>query len=83
MRTKTGTVTSKKMDKTLVLTVHSYKNHPKYKKRYRVSKKFYAHNPENKYEEGDKVTIYESRPLSKLKRWTTEEPRNTATTKTT
>jgi small subunit ribosomal protein S17 len=62
------------MDKTLVLTVHSYKNHPKYKKRYRVSKKFYAHNPENKYEEGDKVTIYESRPLSKLKRWTTAKP---------
>ncbi|MFC1600382.1 30S ribosomal protein S17 [Patescibacteria group bacterium] len=70
-------VTSKKMDKTLVLTVHSYKNHPKYKKRYRVSKKFYADNPENKFEEGDKVTIYESRPLSKLKRWTTEEPQPT------
>ena len=46
MRTKTGTVTSKKMDKTLVVTVHSYKNHPIYKKRYRVSNKFYADNPE-------------------------------------
>lgn len=75
MRTKTGTVTSKKMAKTLVLTVHSYKTHPKYKKRYRVSKKFYVDNPGDKYEEGDKITIYESRPLSKLKRWTTEEPK--------
>jgi len=81
MRTKTGIVTSKKMDKTLVLTVHSYKNHPKYKKRYRVSKKFYADNPENKYEEGDKITIYESKPLSKLKRWSTEEPKKDNTTK--
>ncbi len=74
MRTKTGIVTRKKTDKTLILTVHSYKNHPKYKKRYRVSKKFYAHNPENKYELGDKVTIYESKPISKLKRWTTAKP---------
>ncbi len=74
MRTKTGTVTSRKMNKTLVLTVHSYKTHPKYKKRYRVSKKFYADNPENKYEEGDKITIYETRPLSKLKRWSVVEP---------
>lgn len=79
MRTKTGIVTSKKMDKTLVLTVHTYKNHPKYKKRYRVSKKFYVDNPENKFEEGDKITVYESRPLSKLKRWTTEEPKTTKT----
>lgn len=74
MRTKTGTVTSRKMNKTLVLTVHSYKTHPKYKKRYRVSKKFYADNPENKYEEGDKITIYETRPLSKLKRWSVVKP---------
>lgn len=74
MRTKTGIVTSKKMDKTLVVTVHSYKTHPKYKKRYRVSSKFYADNPENKYEEGDDVTIYETKPLSKLKRWSTVSP---------
>ncbi len=71
MRTITGIVTSKKMDKTLVLTVDSYKNHPKYKKRYRVSKKFYVDNPENKFEVGEKITVYESKPLSKLKRWTT------------
>lgn len=73
MRTLTGIVTSKKMDKTLVLTTHSYKNHPKYKKRYRVSKKFFVHNPENKYEVGEKITVYESKPISKLKRWSTEK----------
>jgi len=74
MRTITGIVTSKKMDKTLVMTVHSYKTHRKYKKRYRVSKKFYVHNPEDKYEVGDKITVYESKPLSKLKRWSVDMP---------
>lgn len=74
MRTINGTVTSKKMDKTLVVISHRYKNHPKYKKRYRVSKKYFAHNPNNEYEVGDKVTIYETTPLSKLKRWTTVSP---------
>lgn len=74
MRTKEGIVTSDKMNRTIVVTVHSYKMHLKYKKRYRVSKKYYADNPENKYKIGDKVIIYETRPLSKLKRWTVENP---------
>lgn len=74
MRTITGIVTGKKMDKTLVVTAHRYKNHPKYKKRYRVSKKYYAHNPNNEHEVGDKITIYETTPISKLKRWTTAKP---------
>lgn len=74
MRIKKGIVTGAKMDKTVVVTVHSYKSHPKYKKRYRVSKKYYAHAPEGKFEVGDKITIYESRPMSKLKRWTTVKP---------
>lgn len=73
MRTKTGTVTSNKMKDTAVVTVHTYKRHPKYKKRYRVSKKFYAHDPGNQFKEGDNVTIYETKPISKLKRWTTLE----------
>jgi small subunit ribosomal protein S17 len=76
MRIKKGTITGTKMDKTIIVTVHSYKSHPKYKKRYRVSKKFYAHAPEGKYEIGDKITIYESKPISKLKRWTTVSPAN-------
>ena len=74
MRTKKGIIVSTKMDQTIVVSVHSYKNHPKYKKRYRVTNKFYAHNPEGKFKEGDEVVIYESRPLSKLKRWTVVTP---------
>lgn len=74
MRTKTGIVVSAKMDKTIVVKVDSRKAHPKYKKFVRSSKKFYAHDPEKKYRKGDTVTIYESRPLSKLKRWTVVPP---------
>lgn len=76
MRTKTGTVVSDKMEKTITVVVHSYITHPKYKKQYRVSKKFYAHDEEKKYKMGDTVEIYETKPLSKLKRWTTEKPIN-------
>lgn len=76
MRTKTGIITGTKMDKTVVVTVHTYKSHPKYKKRYRISKKYYAHDPQNDYKnkEGEKITIYETRPLSKTKNWTTIRP---------
>ncbi|MEK7523454.1 MAG: 30S ribosomal protein S17 [Patescibacteria group bacterium] len=74
MRTKVGTVMSNKMEKTLVVKVTSKRAHPKYKKLVSSSKKFYAHDPENKYQVGDKVTIYETRPLSKLKRWTVVPP---------
>lgn len=76
MRSKKGTVTSTKMDKTIVVTVHTYKNHPKYKKRYRVSKNFYAHDEKNSYNVGDEVIIYEVAPISKLKKWTVEKPNN-------
>lgn len=69
MRLKKGIVSSSKMDKTIVVTVDAYKSHPKYKKRFKVTKKFYAHDEENKFKEGDVVTIKETRPLSKLKRW--------------
>ncbi len=71
MRTKKGIVTSLKNDKTIVVTVHAYKNHPKYKKRYRISKKFHVHNPDNKkFELGDEIVFYETKPISKLKKWT-------------
>lgn len=69
MRTKKGAVTSAKMDKTIVISVHTYKIHPKYKKRFRVTKKFHAHDENNTCVEWDIVTIKETRPLSKLKRW--------------
>ncbi|KKP39038.1 MAG: 30S ribosomal protein S17, small subunit ribosomal protein S17 [Candidatus Peregrinibacteria bacterium GW2011_GWF2_33_10] len=76
MRTKTGTVISKKCNKTITVVVHRYKTHPKYKKRYKASSKFYADDPENQYKEGDQVEIYETKPLSKLKRWTVVRPQN-------
>ncbi len=70
MRVKKGIVTSNKQERTLVVTVHTYKNHPKYKKRYRVSKKYHVHNPENEnFNIGDEVTFQETRPISKLKKW--------------
>jgi len=69
MRTIKGVVVSNKMDKTIVVSVDTYKSDPKYKKRYKVTKKFHAHDENNSAKEGDVVTIKESRPLSKLKRW--------------
>lgn len=69
MRTKTGVVTSTKMQKTIVVTIETYKMHPKYKKRYKSSTKFYAHDENSVAKLGDTVTIQETRPLSRLKRW--------------
>lgn len=78
MRSKTGIVTSNKMKDTIVVKVDSYKEHIKYKKKFKVSKKFYAQNPDNTCKIGDKITIYETRPISKLKRWTTVKPESKA-----
>lgn len=69
MRTIKGIVTSDRMDKTVVITVESYKSHSKYKKRYKITKKFKAHDEENKFKVWDSIVIWESRPLSKTKRW--------------
>ncbi len=75
MRIKKGIVTSTKQDKTVVATVHTYKAHPLYKKKYRVSKKYHVHNPENNtFEIGDNITFYETKPISKLKKWTLVKP---------
>ncbi|MBU1292015.1 30S ribosomal protein S17 [Patescibacteria group bacterium] len=68
-RSLKGIIVSDKMDKTIVVLVNRYKEHPKYKKRYRVSKKYKAHDENNKYKIGDKVVIYESKPISKDKKW--------------
>ncbi|MFA6917250.1 MAG: 30S ribosomal protein S17 [Candidatus Gracilibacteria bacterium] len=77
MRVKKGLITSAVQEKTIIVTVHSYKNHPKYKKRFRTSKKYHVHNPENKkFELGTEITFYETRPLSKMKKWTIEVPTN-------
>ena len=68
-RVLTGTVISNTMDKTVVVEVVSLKAHPVYKKRYRTTKKYYVHDEENQCNAGDKISISETRPLSKTKRW--------------
>ena len=65
----TGTVVSNKMDKTIVVLTETYKNHPLYKKRVKYSKKYKAHDEENKAKVGDTVKIVACRPLSKTKRY--------------
>lgn len=64
-----GLVVSDKMDKTVVVLVSRYKEHPKYKKRYKVTKKYKAHDEKNEYKKGDKVVILEIKPISKDKKW--------------
>ena len=64
-----GVVSSDKMDKTVVVSVTRMKKHPKYKKHYKVSRRFKAHDSENQYKIGDKVVIEEIVPMSKDKRW--------------
>ena len=66
---KVGTVISNKMNKTIVVAVESLKRHRIYKRTYRQTKHFYAHDEENTCQVGDVVRIEETRPLSKLKRW--------------
>lgn len=68
-RVLTGTVISSAMDKTVVVEVVSLKAHPVYKKRYRTTKKYYVHDEENQCNQGDRISISETRPLSKTKRW--------------
>ncbi len=68
-RVLSGTVISTTMDKTVVVEVVSLKAHPVYKKRYRTTKKYYVHDEENQCNPGDKISISETRPLSKTKRW--------------
>ncbi|HHT98705.1 MAG TPA: 30S ribosomal protein S17 [Acholeplasma sp.] len=65
----TGTVVSDKMDKTITVVVDSYKKSPLYGKRIKVSKKFHVHDEEGLAKIGDRVTIMETRPLSKTKRF--------------
>ena len=64
-----GTVTSNKMDKTVVVSVAKRVKHPLYGKIVERTYKLKAHDEENKCEIGDKVKVMETRPLSKDKRW--------------
>lgn len=64
-----GEVVSDKGDKTVVVKVERRITHPIYKKTIRRSKKFAAHDPENRFKEGDTVRIIEGVPVSKSKRF--------------
>ncbi len=66
---RTGTVVSNKMDKSITIRVDRKVKHPVYGKFQRKSTKFMAHDEKNECGIGDTVTIMETRPLSKLKRW--------------
>lgn len=65
----TGEVVSDKMSKTIVVKVESVKIHPKYQKRYKVSKKYKVHDETNQFKVGDRVSFVECRPLSRDKCW--------------
>ncbi len=64
-----GIVISDKMKKTVVVRVERIKEHPKYKRRYKIHKKYKAHDEKEEYKIGDMVVIKECRPLSKDKTW--------------
>ncbi|MBP6910080.1 30S ribosomal protein S17 [Patescibacteria group bacterium] len=64
----TGTVVSDKMDKTIVVVTKTVSQHPLYKKRFTVRKKYYAHDENNAAKIGDTVTIRQHNPVSKTKR---------------
>lgn len=66
---RVGMVTSDKMDKTIVVSVTEKVKHPLYKKFVTRTVKFKAHDENNECQQGDRVRIMETRPLSKDKRW--------------
>ena len=68
-RTLIGSVISNKMTKTVVVAVVRLRQHPLYKKLYKVTKHYKAHDEKNVYEIGDRVVIQEGRPISKDKCW--------------
>lgn len=68
-KTRQGIVVSDKMDKTIVVRVERLVQHPMYRKYVRQRKKYKVHDPENRCRLGDRVSIVETRPLSKEKNW--------------
>ncbi|TMC60552.1 MAG: 30S ribosomal protein S17 [Chloroflexota bacterium] len=66
---RVGRVVSNKMNKTIVVVVETLKKHRIYKRTYKQTKRFQAHDEENICQIGDLVRIEECRPLSKMKRW--------------
>lgn len=68
-KTLSGVVTSDKADKTITVTVTSRETHPIYGKQYSVNRKYTAHDEKNEANVGDRVTISETRPISKSKKF--------------
>lgn len=68
-KTRTGTVFSTKMSKTIVVSVERRMAHPLYGKVIKRAKKYYVHDEREEAQAGDFVRIQETRPLSKLKSW--------------
>ena len=74
-----GYVLESKMQKTAVVQIDTRVPHPVYKKYVTQSKKYYVHDPENECQQGDKVSIIECQPKSKLKRWRLNQVEEKAT----
>lgn len=72
-KTRVGTVVSNKMDKTIVVAIADNVKHNKYKKVLKRTMKLYVHDENNECNIGDKVSVMETRPLSKTKRWRVAE----------
>ncbi len=70
---KVGVVTSNKMNKTVVVTVERLVQHPMYRRAFKKTSTFMAHDEDNRCRIGDRVRIVESQPLSKRKRWRVRE----------
>lgn len=68
-KVRSGVVVSDKMDKTVVVSVETFTSHKLYNRRVKQTRRFKAHDEENKCGVGDRVKIMETRPLSKDKRW--------------
>ena len=68
-KVRVGKVVSDKMDKTVVVAVEELEQHKMYKKSVKKTVKFHAHDEKNDAHVGDRVSIMETRPLSKTKRW--------------
>ena len=73
VKEQVGLVVSNKMEKTIVVAVENRVPHPKYRKIVVKTNKYKVHDPENKCQEGDRVRIRQTRPLSKTKRWEVSE----------
>lgn len=73
VKERVGVVVSNKMDKTVVVAIENRSPHPKYGKIVVNTKKYKVHDEENQCQEGDRVRIRETRPLSRTKRWIVAE----------